>query len=207
MCIAEAAAITKDIVLTVGAVVAMYVAFRGLNTWNRQLKGGVEYELTRRLLKCTYRLREAIKGVRNPAIFANEMPSPPEVKAPGMSSKQRRYYGLSQAYQGRWNKVTETRNDLRTELLEAEVIWGKVIHEQFEPLFGLQRELLSDIHAYLIVCNPSEDEDSRHAMSEIRRNRRNVLYDTSSLESDPYNNDVEKAIASIETFLKPHLKK
>ena len=207
MCVAEIVAVTKDVVLTVGAVVAMYVAVRGLNTWNRQLKGGVEYDLTRRLLKCTYRLREAIKAVRNPVMFANELPNPPDAEALAMSNEQRRYYGLSQAYQGRWNKVTVTRDDLQTELLEAEVIWGKAIHEQIEPLFALQRELFSDIHAYLIVCNPSENEDSRHANSEIRRKRREVLYDTSSFEPDPFSEDVEKAIASIETFLKPHLKK
>ena len=140
-------------------------------------------------------------------MLANELPSPPNAEIQPMSNEERRYYGLSQAYQGRWNKLTETRNDLQTELLEAEVIWGKAIHEQLEPLFSLQRELFSDIHAYLIVCNPSENEGSRNAMSEIRRKRREVLYDTSSFEPDPFTDDVEKAIVNIETFLKPHLKK
>lgn len=207
MCIAEIITFTKDIILTLGAVVAMYVAVRGLNTWNRQLKGGVEYDLTRRLLKCTYRFREAIKAARNPVMFVNEQPNPPDAEALVMSKEELRYYGLSQAYQGRWNKVTAARDDLQTELLEAEVIWGKDIHEKFEPLFTLQRELFSDIHAYLIVCNPAEHTDSKHAMSEIRRKRREVLYDTSSFEPDTFTGDVEKAISGIETFLKPHLKK
>lgn len=207
MCIVEIVALTKDIVLTVGAVVAMYVAVRGLSTWNRQLKGGVEYDLTRRLLKCTYRLREAIKTARNPIMFQNEQPNPPDAESHVMSYEERRYYGLSQAYQGRWNKVTAARDDLQTELLEAEVIWGKAIHEQFEPLFTLQLELFSDIHSYLIVCNPAEHADSKHAISEIRRKRREVLYDTSSFEPDPFSIDIEKAISGIETFLKPHLKK
>jgi hypothetical protein len=207
MCIADIITNTKDVILAVGAIVAMYVAVRGLNTWNRQLKGGVEYELTRRLLKCTYHLREAIKLVRNPIMFNNEIPNPPADIAGEMTRDQKRYYGLSEAYQARWNKVTSARDGLQTELLEAEAIWGKVIYDQFEPLFSLQRELYSDVHSYLTVCNPAEHEDSKHAMSEIRRKRREVLYDTSSFEPDPFTDDVEKAITDIETFLKPHLKK
>lgn len=197
----------KDSVLSIGAIVAMYVAVRGLKTWNRQLKGEVEYELTRRLLRCTYLLREAIKVVRNPVMFANEKPSPPDDESKSMSNTQRQYYGLSQAYQGRWNKVTAARDNLQTELLEAEVIWGKHIYEQFEPLFKLQDELFSNIHRYLMVCNPQESDVSKQAISEVSRKLRDVLYDTSSFEADPFSNDVEKAIADIETFLKPHLKK
>ncbi|MFD2273256.1 hypothetical protein ACFS07_25195 [Undibacterium arcticum] len=123
------------------AVVGAYVALRGLSTWNRQLKGGVEYDLTRRILKCTFRLREAIKGVRNPVIWGNEMPSPRENDAQRLTKEQLRHYGTANAYQKRWDKVTDVRSDLQTELLEAEVIWGRIIHEKFDPLFKLQNEL------------------------------------------------------------------
>ena len=207
MCIAELVAVTKDAALTVGAIVGTYVALRGLSTWNRQLKGGVEYDLTRRLLRCTYKLREAIKIVRNPIMFGNEMPTPTEEEGQRMSAEERRYYGTSQAYQRRWDKVSEVRNELQTELLEAEVLWGKVIYEQFDPLFKLQNELFADVHSYLIVCNPSEHEQSREAMSEIRRKRREALYSSLGEQPDPFSDDIEKAIVGIETFLKPHLRK
>lgn len=62
LCTSQLVALAKDIVLMLAAVVGAYVALRGLSTWNRQLKGGAEYELTRRLLKCTYRLRDATQG-------------------------------------------------------------------------------------------------------------------------------------------------
>lgn len=167
----------------------------------RQLSG------TRRLLKCTYRLREAIKSVRNYIIQPNEQSSPPDDEARTMTLDQQRYYGLSKAYQNRWDKVVQVRNDLQTELLEAEVIWGKEIHDRFEPLFKLQQELFADIHSYLVVCNPAEHQQTRDAMAEIRRKRREVLYDISDLEPDKYSEEVALAISSIETHLKPHLKK
>lgn len=207
MCIAEVITVVKDLALSIGAAIGIYVALRGLNTWNRQLKGSVEYDLTRRLLRCSYKLREAMKGVRNPIMFGNEIPIPPEEEGKRMSFEERRYYGTSQAYQRRWDKVSEVRSELQTELLEGEVIWGKVIHEKFAPLFELQRELFSDVHAYLIVCNPSEHEESRRAMSEIRKKRREVLYSEMGEEPDPFSKDVDTAIMNIETYLKPHLRK
>ena len=207
MCIAELFAVTKDATLAICAVVGMYVALRGLNTWNRQLKGGVEYELTRRLLRCTYKLREAIKTVRNPVMFGIEMPNPPEEERKKMSAEEQRYYGTSQAYQRRWDKVSEARSELQTELLEAEVLWGKIIYEQFEPLFKLQQELFADVHSYLVVCNPEEHEKSREVMSEIRRKRREVLYSMFGDMPDAFSDDIEKTISDIENFLKPHLRK
>ena len=207
MYISEIVTITKDIVLIIGTFVAMCVTFCGLSTWNRQLKGEVEYNLTRRLLRCTYLVREAIKVVRNPVMFDNEKPNPPNDEFKSMSNTQRQYYGLSQAYQGRWNKVTAARDDLQTELLEAEVIWGKHIYEQFKPLFKLQDELFSNIHRHLMVHNPQESDASKQAILEVQQKFRDVIYDKSSFEADPFFNDIEKAIEDIETFLKPHLKK
>ena len=140
--IVESVGLVKDIVLTIAAVIGGFVAVRGLRTWNRQLKGGVEYELTRRLLKYSYRFRDAISRVRNPLMWSSEMPTPPAEVGKAMSDEDLRYYGLSRAYQLRWDKVNEVRNDLQTELIEAEVLWGRVVYKQFQPLFTLQNELL-----------------------------------------------------------------
>lgn len=207
LCIAEYIAIAKDIVLTFAAVIGAYVALRGLSTWNRQLKGGVEYELTRRLLKQTYRLREAIKGVRNPVMWGGEMPSPSEEEVKEMSREQLRYYGLSNAYQKRWDKVTEVRADLQTELLEAEVLWGQEIHNRFEPIFKLQHELYVAVHFYLTSCNPDAPEHTRDSREKAMRKNRDILYEISGETEDDFTNDITKAIKSIEAFLKPHLRK
>lgn len=206
-CLAQYTSIPKDTVLTIAAVVGAYVALRGLSTWNRQLKGGVEYDLTRRILKCTYRLREAIKGVRNPVMWGNEMPTPPEIEASKMSKEQLRHYGLSNAYQKRWDKVTEVRTDLQTEMLEAEAIWGRIVYEKFEPVFKLQQELFSSVHAYVSACNPNESEQSRAAYQGLMHKQRDILYDLSSESPDEYTQDVTRAIEAIESFLKPHLRK
>src|SRR5258708_31563621 len=132
MCLEQIVSVGKDIVVAGAAVVGAAVAVLGLNTWNRQLKGGAEYELARRLLKVTYRLRDAIKSVRHPVMWAAEMPAPPEDKAANMSHEERSYYGSSRTYQVRWQRVADVRTDLQTELLEAEVLWGTDFGRQFE---------------------------------------------------------------------------
>lgn len=123
-----------------------------------------------------------------------------------MSCDKRRFYGISRAYQVRWDKVTEVRNDLQTEMLEAEVLWGNGIYEKYELLFKLQDELFVAVSSQLRVSNPDEPEQTRQAIRQATQKRRDILYDSDDT-SDEYTGDVAKTIASIEAFLKPHLRK
>lgn len=58
-----------DVLTALGALAAAAVAGLGLATWREQLKGRTEYDLARRMLKKTYRLREAVRAARSPLIF------------------------------------------------------------------------------------------------------------------------------------------
>ena len=105
MSCAEIVTLLKDLVLSGAAITGAVVAVKGLGTWQHQLKGQSEYELSRRILVSVFKYRDAINGVRHPAMWAYEMPSPPEEEATKMSREQIRFYGTSKAYQARWDKV------------------------------------------------------------------------------------------------------
>ena len=60
--------IIKDAAVTGAAITGAFVAFKGLGTWRRQLKGLSEYELSRRILVTLFKYRDAINGVRHPAM-------------------------------------------------------------------------------------------------------------------------------------------
>ena len=124
MICAQYISIAKDMVLIAAAVIGSCVAIIGLNTWQKQLKGKSEHDLSRRLLVSLFKYRDAINGVRHPAMWAHEQPSPPEGEAKNMSQEQIRYYGTSKAYQARWDKVQKVKSDLYADLLEAEALWG-----------------------------------------------------------------------------------
>src|SRR5579859_1947152 len=107
----------KDVVLAACAVVGTVVAVAGLSTWRRQLKGGVEYELSRRLLKNVYRVRNALGKVRFSAMWGSEMPEPPAELAETMSAEEKHHYGVAGAYQARWQNVADALVDLQADLL------------------------------------------------------------------------------------------
>lgn len=206
--VADLVAIVKDIVVGSAALFGAWVAWRGLGTWNRQLKGSVEYELTRRLLRATYRWREAIKAVRRPMVWAEEMPAPSDEESKAMSAADIQHYGYAKAYQLRWAKVIEARDELQTELLEAEVLWGKPAIDLYRAAFELQQELYVYIYTRLEIENPKTRPSLSEAKEKLLKNRRAVMHDFSAPgEEDDFSRDVSVAIASIETFLQPHLRK
>ncbi|OQY20711.1 MAG: hypothetical protein B6I35_10155, partial [Anaerolineaceae bacterium 4572_32.2] len=71
-CLQEYITLAKDVVTILAALVAATVAIMGLRTWRKQLRGKTEYELARRLLRSVYRVRDAIRIVRNPFISSAE---------------------------------------------------------------------------------------------------------------------------------------
>lgn len=204
--VAEWMTVTKDAILTIGALVGMVVAILGLSTWRRQLKGGAEYDLTRRLLKRTYQLREAVASVRFPIMHRLEMEGG-EDDEPKLSAAERKHMGLAHAYQARWNKLAEAHDNLQTELLEAEVLWGATARSQYDPLFALEKELFAEIQLYVALHDPSESLEGKAAIEKMLYGRRSVRYDTLGSQPDPYADDLAKVVTAIEGYLKPRLSK
>jgi hypothetical protein len=198
-------ALLKDLVLSGAAITGAVVAVKGLGTWQRQLKGQSEYELSRRILVSVFKYRDAINGVRYPAMWAYEMPSPPEEESAKMSREQIRFYGTSKAYQARWDKVQTERTTLYADLLEAEAIWGTELKEMFKEVFNLEHELFTRIRHYVELINPDTDEASKEAIRNIDKKARDIMYDNSSDEPDEYKQDFISAIEKIEKYLKPKL--
>ncbi|WP_167631695.1 DUF1837 domain-containing protein [Mariprofundus ferrooxydans] len=201
----EIVTLLKDFVLSGAAITGAVVAVKGLGTWQRQLKGQSEYELSRRILVSVFKYRDAINGVRHPAMWAYEMPSPPEEEATKMSREQIRFYGTSKAYQARWDKVQTERTSLYADLLEAEAIWGTELKELFKGVFDLEHELFTRIRHYIELINPDTSDAKKEAITKIDNKARDIMYDDLSEEPDEYKKDLISAIEQIEKYLKPKL--
>lgn len=201
----EIITIIKDLILASAAITGAIVAVKGLGTWQRQLKGQSEYELSRRILVSLFKYRDSINGVRHPAMWAYEMPNPPEEEAKIMSREQISFYGTSKAYQARWDKVQEQKTALYADLLEAEAIWGMGLKNLFQSVFDLEHELVTQIRHYLELINTDVKEYRKDAIRKIDENKRDVMYDLSSDEPDEYKKDLLEAITAIEIYLKAKL--
>ena len=133
----ELVVLLKDLILSGAVITGTVVAIKGLSTWQRQLKGQSEYDLSRRILVSLFKYRDTINGVRYPVMWAYEMPTPLDEDAKGMSRDQISFYSTSKAYQARLDKVQNVRTNLYADLLEAEALWGDELKELFKVVFDL----------------------------------------------------------------------
>ena len=198
-------ALTKDLILSGAAITGAIVAVKGLGTWQHQLKGKTEYDLSRRLLVSVFKYRDAIRGVRNPAMFPYEMPQPPVDKLKTMNQDQVHFYGIAEAYQARWSKVQDERVCLYADLLEAEAIWGVELKDTFKILYDLEHELFTYIRRELELMNPDVNSGKKDAIDRAQQKSRDIMYGDFGDEDDEFWKEFLVGIESIEKYLKPKL--
>lgn len=207
MCFTEWITLIKDLILSGAAITASFVAVKGLGTWKAKLRGESEYELSKRILVTLEKYRDAINGVRSPAIWVHETPLPPENKAKDMTSEDIRFYGVSTVYQTRWEQVQIERSSMYADILEAEVIWEDEFKGLFNGVFELQHNLFISVQQHLECMNPDTSQGTKDSIREIQKKSENILYSTSSIDDpDQFTQDLTSAIKKIEIFLKPKLK-
>lgn len=197
--------IITAIISTIGTGGGLWIAYQGLSTWKKQLKGNTEYELSRRIIVSLLKHKNAINGVRFPAMFSNEMPEPPSDDPIYNDYSKRNFYGKAQAYQSRWEKVQNASTELRADLMEAEAIWDEGFVNLFKKIFELEHELFMAVRNHLDASNPSSSMESRQAMQEIIRKKRDILYDLLADDGDDFKNELNAEITKIKEYLKPKL--
>jgi len=203
----ELIALLKDLIISGAAITGAVVAFKGLSTWQRQLKGKSEYDLSRRLLISLFKYRDAISGVRNSAMWSYEMPHPPEDEAKNMSRDEISFYGTQKAYEARWGKVYSEKTNLYADLIEAEALWGTQLKEYFLEIYKLEHELFSYIRNYLTISNPKTNNTRTEAIEKLLRKKRDIMYDDfGEDEDDEFKSELKVGIDKIEKYLQPKLR-
>jgi hypothetical protein len=189
----------------IATIAAAVVATMGLHTWKRQLFGNSNYELSRRLLRSAYRLREAIQFVRNPLMLAGEMATARKAAGlgttppPGTDDPS-----VELAYQSRWQKVVDARVEFDAELLEAEALWGPEIRQRADDLFRCIGRLNFSLSQWL-------DARQRRARGEPLLQHdggeriMDVMYDSGG-GSNKYSDELRAAFERIEATIRPRLK-
>lgn len=193
-----------DSVTAVAAAGTALVAYLGLTTWRDQLEGRTHYDLARRMLKKTYRLREAVRAARSPMILGGEMAA--AVDEEGVGEEGNRGLAadddeaVAAVYDQRWKRVADVRSDLETDVFEAEALWGtEETDEALQPL----RDFLGTLFA-LMSEHVMRLRGGIHAADAGRGQevRRRLL---GAGEEDELEDEMDSAIGRIEEFLRPHL--
>ena len=184
----------KDLATAIATCVGIYVAITGINAWKKQLRGKTDYELARKYLKAALKLRDAMKFVRNPFISIGEMES--ALKESGLEGKEYKAHEITNraVYSIRWNKAREAWTNLESELLDAEVSWGKEAVNAQASLSSLAKELVIGLQHFL-------DGNIHDAVKAAKND--SLIYNSGA--EDNFSKRAESAIEEIKNFLRPHL--
>lgn len=204
-CIIKLISISKDIVLTIATGIGAYVAIKGLKTWRKQLKGQSDNELSRKILLAVYKYRDAVRYVRNPLMLPYEMPTPPLEETKRMSTTEIHFYGISEGYKTRFDRLQQLYNELNIDLLESKVLWGDHLEELLIKLFEFKFKLELVLQMYLNSKNPQLDSETRQDYYNQIKDYKDILYFQLPVEKDKFNNDLNDIITDIESYLKPKL--
>lgn len=191
----------KDSVVIAASGTGIYVAFKGLSTWKRQIRGQSEYALAKEILINTYKLRDALIDVRNPLMVSYEGGPLTAEKMAESDALKAHHNQVSKGYQSRWEKVTQSKTSLSVNLTESEAMWGGDVKKLAMRLFDLERFLYSNIRQYLRFIDPEASEKSKELYKAKYSLIHETIYDDLS-ETDTYNLRLKESILPLEKYLK-----
>ena len=193
--------ITKYVLTVLFTLAGLIIAGLGLATWKKQIKGSKEFEASHNLHFAILKLREAIKHVRNPAIWPSESQRAVKFikeKNPEKSDEELKKNEHAYVYEMRWQKITDAYTEAESYLLEAEALWGHEIMDLTKPLNKKVREL--NINLNQNFASPEMRTKDLMAIHD-------VIYDKSSeTEQDAFSTEVSKSIDAIAGYLRGKIK-
>lgn len=188
--------ITKDVLTIFFTVAGLIIAGMGLWTWKKQIKGTKNFETAYNVYYSVLKLRDAIKSVRNPAIWLPEMDkalqySKDKYKNKTLEEIEKNVHPY--VYEMRWEEIIRALTEMESHLLSAEVLWGPDLLKLVRPLNAKVSELNISL--------------KQNFQSEIRTKNfdkiHEAIYDIG--DQDKFSASINQAIKEIEVFLKPHL--
>lgn len=203
--IAEYTTVAQNVVLALCGVATVVIAYCGLTTWRKELKGKSEYTKAKEVLKAVYKVRRGFMVVRAPAIFSYEYPEKMRDES-GHLKAGCDYDGTVHVYQERWKFLAEAFQELEDQTLDAQVEWGAEFQDVIVPLRKCRAELQIAIQDMLRAKKDPYERQGRPR--DERMEQRSVLYYVGeSWEHDKFTPDINAAIERFETKLRPHIRK
>lgn len=197
--------IAKDVIVGLSALGAAIIAYFGLTRWWKELKGKSEYTIAKEVLKSVYRVREAFKHVRNPAIHSYEYPDN-MIDHWGHLKPEHDYEGTAHVYEQRWKFMDEAFHELEEKNLEAQVEWGPEFENLIHRLRQCRAKLLVTIRMML------DEKKNPHLYTgrspQGRMEERDILYyDGDDIKDDTFTPKVNEGIRLFEEKLRPHIRR
>ena len=115
--------IFRETAVGFAALAGVVIAWRGLNTWRRELRGQEDYALARRILRAALEVRDVIKSARFAGYTAEEQKA--AIEAIRAESKEPDFDGIEEeVFWRRQGAVRSAMSALEAEATEGEALWG-----------------------------------------------------------------------------------
>ena len=133
----------KDVIVSTAAIFTAFVAYKGISKWRSEEAGKADFELSRRVGKAVFRMRDVLNGARNPFTFAHEFPE-------GYDSNDPSQQGAAWAhvFNSRWGPVRDCAIEIQSLRNEAEALWGGAILAPLDRLLHQANTLQVAMGAY-----------------------------------------------------------
>ncbi len=186
----------KDIVTFVLTALGLVIAAEGLSTWKKQTKGVRQFDAAYNLHLSLLKLRDAVKFVRNPAIWpseSNEAVEYTKKRHPNKPVEEIAQNTGPHVYEMRWQKITMARTEVESHALAAEVLWGSEVQKKIQPMYKKVADL--NFTLWQRFSNPYfNPKDMKWHY---------IIYDTSTFEKeDSFSTEVNSIVTEIGDYLR-----
>lgn len=193
--------IAKDWLTLIIAGCGVWVAWQGLRTWRRQLKGTSQFDVAKRLMLKVYQVRQHIEYCRESYRSIPVLTHYQDGKLIPESEQER--YSCNKEMLDRYNVVARTLSEIEFILFESEIILDKNVRNIFKPIEDVCYLLRYSIDEYIIVCDPrykdmSGSEDSSNQYRELLR----VIF---SKKNDDIQTKINATVAEFEKLIEPYI--
>jgi len=183
----------RNIVAVVAPLIALYIAWRGLSTWNRQLRGTRDSDLSRRILVALYKVETMIRQIRSPFV---------EYRLPSDAShfdREANNKAWAKHYEDQWKALAENLAELRAASLEAKAVWDKNFIDDMHPFFAVINELHSHLSEHIQwKLNPHEEPIYD------KKETRSIVYGTFD-DKDEFGKKMKESIEQIDERVRRYL--
>lgn len=197
------------IIVAGAAIVVAHSAKRGLDTWQRQMRGEDEYKLARELLASLYKYRDAVLDIRspqgdNPVLYISR------IRDAKTSKEEARGIAdwLLREYERKRSIIEKQKQNIYRDLIVAEALWGNEINMLFHHLLALDQALNFAVRKVFMVIDLDVSPDrvvSQNDSGAIKEILPNMYKIACCMGEDSFGQKVAQDIGAIEKYLKKKL--
>lgn len=170
-------------IIAIGTIAIAVFAFVGFKLWKKQLKGKVEFELSSKILKSFYKIRDNISYVRNPFLTSTEINQ--DIIKNELKDKVNNELTHKQmqilVYNSRLYLLSSSMKELYIDVLESKVYWGDNIEKKYRALKSKIIDLQLNIEYFLYESDNIRNTDKWKSIQEIIYEKINDKNDKYSL--------------------------